>query len=154
MTYKNNCTFLTYHVEILRSSYQHWTGKPNFGEGISQENAVEALFLAPFAVLSHGIGVDPIFNYGNQRALDLFEMSWEEFTALPSRLSAETVNQQERAKLLDTVTKHGVINNYSGIRIAKSGRRLMIRDATVWNLMAPDGQYYGQAALIRDWEHL
>ena len=154
MTDKNDCTFLTHHIEILRSSYLHWTGKPNFNKGTSQENAVEALFLAPFAVLSHGIGVDPIFNYGNQRALDLFEMSWEEFTVLPSRLSAETVNQKERAKLLDAVTKHGYINNYSGIRIAKSGRRFMIRDATVWNLMTPSGQYYGQAALIRDWEHL
>ncbi len=154
MTYKDNCTFLNHHVEILRSSYLHWTGKPNFDEGISHENAVEALFLAPFAVLSHGIGVDPIFNYGNQRALDLFEMSWEEFTVLPSRLSAETVNQKERAKLLEAVTTNGYINNYSGIRIAKSGRRFIIRDATVWNLMTPDGQHYGQAALIRDWEHL
>ena len=154
MTCKNNRAFLTHHVEILRFSYQHWTGKPNFGKNISQENSVEALFLAPFAVISHGIGVDPIFNYGNQQALDIFEMSWEEFTALPSRLSAETVNQKERAKLLDAVTQHGYINNYSGIRIAKSGRRFMIRDATVWNLMTPDGQYYGQAALIRDWKHL
>ena len=154
MTCKNNRTFLTHHVEILRFNYLHWTGKPNFGKNISQENAVEALFLAPFAVISHGIGVDPIFNYGNQQALDIFEMNWEEFTALPSRLSAETVNQKERAKLLDAVTQHGYINNYSGIRIAKSGRRFMIRDATVWNLMTPDGQYYGQAALIRDWEYL
>ncbi|MFZ1547633.1 MAG: MEKHLA domain-containing protein [Candidatus Nitrotoga sp.] len=154
MAYKNEITFLTHHVEILRSSYLHWTGKPDFDNGISQENAVEALFLAPFAVLSHGIGIDPIFNYGNQLALDLFEMSWEEFTALPSRLSAETVNQKERIKLLDAVTRDGYINNYSGIRISKSGRRFMIRNATVWNLMTPDGQFYGQAALIRDWKYL
>lgn len=153
MTY-DKLTFLTHHVEILRSSYQRWTGKPSFDNGITQENAVETLFLAPFAVLSHGIEVDPIFNYGNQRALDMFEMSWEEFTVLPSRLSAETVNQKERIKLLNAVTRHGYINNYSGIRISKSGRRFMIRDATVWNLMTPDDQFYGQAALIRDWEHL
>ena len=81
-------------------------------------------------------------------------MSWEEFTALPSRLSAETVNQKERAKLLDAVTQRGYINNYSGIRISKSGRRFMIHDATVWNLMTPEGQFYGQAALIRNWEYL
>ena len=154
MTYENKFTLLTHHVEILISSYLHWTGKAFLDQGIAQENAVEALFVAPFVVLSHGIGVDPIFNYGNQRALDIFEMSWEEFTALPSRLSAETVNQKERIKLLDAVSRHGYINNYSGIRISKSGRRFMIRDATVWNLMTPDGQFYGQAALIRDWEYL
>jgi len=84
----------------------------------------------------------------------VFLESCEAFTVLPSRLSAETVNQKERIKLLDAVTRHGYINNYSGIRISKSGRRFMIRDATVWNLMTPDGQFYGQAALIRDWEHL
>lgn len=154
MTYENKFTFLTHHVEILRSSYLHWTGKYFFDQGVTHENAVEALFVAPFAVLSHGLGIDPIFNYGNQRALDIFEMSWEEFTVLPSRLSAETVNQKERVKLLDAVSRHGYINNYSGIRISKSGRRFMIRDATVWNLMTPDGQFYGQAALIRDWEYL
>lgn len=154
MTYENKITFLTHHVEILRSSYLHWTGKPDFDQGISQENAVEALFLAPFAVLSHSNGADPIFNYGNQRALDVFEMSWKEFTVLPSRLSAEPVNQIERIKLLDTVTRDGYINNYSGIRISKSGRRFLIRDATVWSLMTPDGQFYGQAALIRNWEYL
>ena len=110
--------------------------------------------MAPFAVVSHGIGVDPVFNYGNQRALDMFEMSWEAFTVLPSRLSAETVNQAERIKLLNSVTKHGYIHNYSGIRISKSGRRFMIRDATIWNLISPEGQFYGQAALIQDWEYL
>lgn len=150
----DNPAFLTHHVEILRASYLHWTGEPDFNEAIGQKSAVEALFTAPFAVLSHGIGIDPIFNYGNQRALDLFEMSWDEFTTLPSRLSAEVINQEERAKLLAAVTKHGYINNYSGIRIAKSGRRFMIRNATVWNLLTLDGQYYGQAALIRDYEYL
>jgi hypothetical protein len=154
MLNNDNPAFLTHHVEILRANYLHWTGDPFISEAIGQRNAVEALFTAPFAVLSHGIGTDPIFNYGNQRALDLFEMSWDEFTTLPSRLSAEVINQEERAKLLAAVTKHGYINNYSGIRIAKSGRRFMIRNATVWNLLTLDGLYYGQAALIRDYEYL
>ena len=58
MTYENKFTFLTHHVEILRSSYLHWTGNPFFDQYIAHENAVEALFVAPFAVLSHGIGVE------------------------------------------------------------------------------------------------
>lgn len=39
--------------------------------------------------MSHGLEVDPVFNYANQCALDLFEMTWEDFIKLPSRLSAE-----------------------------------------------------------------
>ena len=81
-------------------------------------------------------------------------MNRAEFTALPSRLSAETINQAERARLLDRVTRHGYIDDYSGIRIAKSGRRFMIRNATIWNLLDADGQHYGQAALIRTWDDL
>lgn len=154
MMNNDNSIFLSHHVEILRASYLHWIGQPDFNEVIGQKNAVEAIFTAPFAVLSHGIGTDPIFNYANQRALNLFEMNLEEFTALPSRLSAEVINQTERAKLLAAVTQYGYINNYTGIRIAKSGRRFMIHNATIWNLLTPDGQYYGQAALIRDYEYL
>ena len=49
----------------------------------------KALFEAPFAVLAHGTQPDPIFFYGNATALRLWEMSFEAFTRLPSRMSAE-----------------------------------------------------------------
>lgn len=78
-------------------------------------------------------------------ALQLFEMSFDEFTLLPSRLSAEPPGQEARVKLLDKVTRQGYVDGYSGIRIAKSGKRFMITDTTVWNL-ADEGVLYGQAA--------
>ena len=146
--------FLLRHVGILRASFHHWTGKSLLDDNLDDASALIALAGAPFSLVSHGIGAEPVFNYANQLALQLFEMSWEEFTALPSRLSAEAPNQAERARLLEEVTRQGYIDNYCGIRIAKSGRRFMIRDATIWNLLTPEGEYYGQAALIRQWEML
>ncbi|HEU0283202.1 MAG TPA: MEKHLA domain-containing protein [Gallionella sp.] len=150
----NATPFLIRHVEILRSSYRHWTGRALIDEDIDGERAVTVLGEAPYAVVSHGTEREPIFNYGNRLALQLFGMSWDEFTALPSRLSAEAPNQAERASLLAAVTRQGYIDNYAGIRIARSGRRFMIKDATIWNLLTPQGEYCGQAALIRQWEML
>ena len=142
------------HVAILCNSYRHWTGRMLLDNAHDPRTTVDALWTAPFAVVSHGTQPEPVFNYANQLALQLFEMSWEEFTVLPSRLSAEAPNQAERARLLDAVSRQGYIDNYAGIRIAKSGTRFMIRDATIWNLLTEAGEYYGQAALIRRWEVL
>lgn len=116
--------------------------------------AVRKLDQAPFAVVSHGTEPDPVFNYGNRVALQLFEMSWEAFTALPSRLSAEPLLQSERERLLQRVAQNGYIDDYTGIRISASGKRFLIRNATVWNLLDEAGQPCGQAALLRDWEPL
>ena len=142
------------HVALLRGSYRHWTGKDLLPPGISEVDAVRALDDAPFAVVSHGVQADPVFNYGNRLALRLFEMAWEEFTTLPSRLSAEPVDRDERQGLLAQVSAHGYSDNYSGVRISKSGRRFMICDATVWNLIDAQGRHRGQAALIRAWQAL
>lgn len=50
-------------------------------EGTVLEQA-ERLFTSPFAVASHGLEDDPILNYGNQTALELWEMNWEKLTTL------------------------------------------------------------------------
>lgn len=145
---------LIQHLSMLRASYLHWTGKSLIDTAIEPHRAVAALDQAPFALVSHGTQADPIFNYANRQALELFEMNWSEFTVLPSRCSAETANQAERARLLQQVSQHGYCDDYNGIRIAKSGRRFMIRNATIWNLLDADGTYHGQAALIRAWQSL
>ena len=145
-------SFLIPHIEILRTSYHHWTGRHLIDHSATAESAVDILNTAPFAVVSHDIKPDPIFNYANQLALELFRMDWDEFTTLPSRLSAEPVNQADRARLLEAVTRNGYIDDYTGIRIAKTGQRFMIKNATVWNLFSPGNAFYGQAALIRNWQ--
>lgn len=140
--------FLDRHSRILADSYRHWTGKPL----LDSEPTAEALFHAPFALLSHGTETDPLFNYANARALMLFGMRWEDIIGLPSRYSAEPMLREAREALLARVAAHGYVDDYSGVRIAKDGRRFTIRNATVWNLLDAYGRPYGQAAMIR--EHL
>lgn len=139
---------------MLRTSYQQCTGKALIDPAIGDVEAVEVLDLAPFALLSHGAEADPVFNYGNRCALQLFEMSWEELTRLPSRRSAEPILQAERAQLLARVAQHGYIDDYTGVRITSSGKRFLIRHATVWNVLDEAGQPCGQAALLPQWEAL
>lgn len=118
--------------------------------------AVEALFEAPRVVLSAlgPFGSDHVFNYANGAALQLFEYDWVELIGKPSSASAEPVHRDERRRLLDEVGKHGFIENYSGVRISKNGRRFRIKQATVFNLLDENGCYVGQAATFSDWEPL
>jgi hypothetical protein len=53
--------------------------------------------------------------------------------------------------LLERVTRDGFIADYSGIRIAASGRRFRIERAVVWNLIDADGTRHGQAATFDCW---
>ena len=122
-------------------------------EGTIQEQ-VKRLFTSPFVIASHGLQDDPILNYGNQTALDLWEMDWEQFTKTPSRLTAEPVNREERARMLEQARTHGYISDYRGIRISSSGKRFLVERATVWNLYKPDGTPVGQAATFSDWTFL
>ena len=106
---------------------------------------------APFVALAHNTEPDPRFIYANRTAQVCFEYSWDEFIALPSRFSAEQPDRAERQRLLDAVTRDGFVENGSGIRIAKSGRRFWIEHVTVWQLIDESGQRLGQAAIFSSW---
>jgi len=134
-------------LALIALSYQRLTGKPLL------ETAFDplALWHAPQAIVAHGTEVDPIFFYGNRLALRLFEMSFDEFTQLPSRFSAEPLAREARAVLLERVSRLGFVDDYCGVRIASSGKRFTIKNATVWNLLDVSGLdaadvYRGQAA--------
>ncbi|MGB6221563.1 MEKHLA domain-containing protein [Haloferula sp.] len=139
------------HAQLLLSSFHQLTGNELVPPG---PDAAKRLFEAPFFVASHSPDADPILTYGNLTALDLFEMTWDEFTSTPSRFTAEAPLREERARLLERVTKHGYIDDYSGIRISRSGKRFQIRQATVWNLVAPNGRVMGQAATFNTWNQV
>jgi len=114
----------------------------------------QALWTAPRVVVAHGTEADPIFFFGNRAALDRFDVTLEDFTAMPSRLSAEPLLREERQTLLDRVTRDGFIDDYSGIRISATGRRFRIEQATVWNLIDEQGAVHGQAATFDRWVEL
>lgn len=141
------------HVNLLVSSYKSFTSDHIFVLESNIEEISQEIYYAPFAVMSHGTEIDPIFNYANQCALDLFEMSWEEFITMPSRFSAEIDLQEERDRILKKVSEDGFADDYTGVRISKKGRQFRIRNTTVWNVIYHE-KYYGQAAIIREWEHL
>ena len=133
----------------MAASYKHLTGKSLIEDFPSEVGALrEALWNAPRGIVAHGTEADPVFFYGNRLALQLFEMSFEEFTCLPSRLSADSEGQAVRAELLEKVSRQGFVDGYSGMRIAQSGRRFRITDATVWNLVDEAGVRQGQAAVF------
>lgn len=135
------------HAELLISSYRRLTGKELINPS-SSENPALTLFEAPYGVVSHGTEDDPIFNYGNQTALKAFEMTWNDFTALPSRKSAEAINREKRQLLLDQVNQYGFLDDYRGVRISASGNKFWIEDATIWNVINEQGDYCGQAAVF------
>jgi hypothetical protein len=138
----------------LARSLKHWTGLELLAGVSSPVELSQKIFEAPFVVVSHGTEADPVLNYGNRAALALWEMSWVELTRTPSRLTAEAPSREERARLLETVTRRGFIDDYSGVRISKTGRRFRIRRSTVWNLLTEDGRPGGQAAMFDHWEFL
>lgn len=142
------------HLAMLARSFQHWTGRELLPGVPSGSELTSRIFVAPFVLISHGTEPDPILNYGNQAALKLWEMSWDELTRTPSRLTAEAPNREERARLLARVTRDGFIDNYSGVRISKTGRRFRIDQAIVWNLLTESGEPAGQAAKFDRWEFL
>lgn len=145
--------YLVAQARQLLASHLHLTGRPLLptGEAIA---VARALYLAPFAVLAHDTHDDPRFTYANRTAQQLFELPWPEIVGMPSRFSAEPVARDERQRLLERVARDGYIDDYSGVRVAKSGRRFMIRRATVWNLLDEHGHKTGQAATFSDWHAL
>ena len=137
----------------LAHSYQHWRHQQLVVVSESQALA-PAIFEAPLAIVSHGTQADPIFNYANRCALDLWELDWDTFTQMPSRLSAEPMHRDERAEMLAQLQTQGFIDNYQGIRISSQGRRFYIQQAIVWNVIDDAGAYLGQAATFNHWQFL
>lgn len=146
--------YLNLHARLLASSYRRWTGRDLLAPTVAADDIGCWLFEAPFALLSHRRGADPLFTYANRTALMLFELDWAQLIAMPSRLSAEPLAQAERARLLARVSTDGFIDDYAGVRISRSGRRFRIGKATVWNVVDDAGVQHSQAATFAEWQPL
>jgi len=134
-------------IATIAQSYERLLGRSL----VDGDDPVSALWLADAAIVAHGTEADPIFFFGNRTALRLFEASVEQFTSLPSRLSAEAPLRAEREALMDRVRIRGFIDDYAGIRISLSGKRFRIERAIVWNLLDAEGEIGGQAATFGEW---
>lgn len=132
---------------ILRS-FHRVVGRALLPEGGDDGAMSRALFHAPFAVLAHGVEADPILFYGNAAALGLWEMDFDGFTKMPSRLTAEPVLREERQRLLERAGRKGYIDDYAGVRVSSRGARFRIESVILWNLLDEAGTVHGQAAFI------
>ncbi|MBW4695777.1 MAG: MEKHLA domain-containing protein [Lyngbya sp. HA4199-MV5] len=142
------------HSQRLCRSFQHWLDRPLLEISRSSAEAADILFHAPFVLVSHGTEPDPTFNYANHQALTLWETDWQQFTQMPSRLSAEPVEREERDRLLAQAKTHGYINDYKGIRISSTGQRFWIQDVIIWDVLDEQNQRCGQAAMFERWERV
>ena len=142
------------HSQLLLRSFRKWTGRELLSCRANPTDDAEALFEAPFVVVSHGTQPDPILNYGNRTALDLWEMDLPTLLKTPSRMTTEPVHRDERARLLERTTRDGYVDDYSGIRVTSTGRRFRIATAIVWNLIDSDSHFAGQAATFDHWTWL
>ena len=133
--------------QLLLNSFRHWTGRELL------ERAGDPDYQA-HVVVSHGMEEDPLLNYGNQIALVLWEMTWEELTRTPSRLTVEPTNRAEREWMLEQAKTRGYLDTYQGVRIASTGRRFLVENALIWNVVDAEGQRVGQAATFSQWTWL
>lgn len=142
-----------FQSQLLYDSFINATGYSLLDAGLSGQGLAEALYYAPFVLLSHDTQRDPVFNYANLTAQKLWELNWDQFTQMPSRLSAEPVAVAERQAMLEEAKRKGFISDYQGIRISSTGQRFIIKEAILWNVYQ-EGTYKGQAAMFKKWEFL
>jgi MEKHLA domain len=149
-----NPDFLKKQTSLLVRSYHFLTGQYLI-EGLDAD--VNQLMNFPLAVASHQMLADPVFNYANKEALNLFKMTPSQIMGLPSRYSAEPMLREKREALLEEVRRNGFVENYEGVRIAHDGSRFKIHQATVWNVVdvdSPSKEILGQAVVIKRYSWL
>jgi hypothetical protein len=142
------------HSRLLAHTFWHWTGRSLLAGDWAPEEGARQLYHAPFVLVSHGTEPDPLFNYANLAAQRLWELDWAALVGMPSRRTAETDAQGERAQVLRAALRSGFVEGYSGVRISGGGRRFWIRNGVIWNVLDEAGNMHGQAATFADWDYL
>ena len=139
-------------LALIAESFARHFGRPLVEA--SPDGLEQAMWDAPRAIVAHGTEIEPLFFYGNRVALEVFGMRPDAFIGLPSYSSAEPSEREERARMLEGLRLRGFVEDYSGVRIAASGRRFAIASTQVWNLDDERGERHGQAATFAEWKFL
>ncbi|MGY6531063.1 MAG: MEKHLA domain-containing protein [Cyanobacterium sp.] len=140
--------------QIILNSYQKLFKKELIERKGNELTQGKNLFYAPMVVFSHNTLSDPHYNYGNEKGLILWDMSWEQLMATPSRTTTEPLLREERERLLHETNVKGYVTDYQGVRISRTGVKYSIKDITMWNLIDDSDNYCGQAATFSEWEKL
>lgn len=138
-------------TQVLLDSFRRWLGRDLIPRGGTPKDEARRLYEARRVVVAHGVESDPLLNYANRQALELWETDLPALLGTPSRLTAEPVAREERQRLLDLTRSQGYVDQYAGVRISRTGRRFRVQDAIVWNLVDAAGTFAGQAATFDAW---
>ena len=141
------------HIRNVLNSFERLTGKTLI-KRVNPDKDFLSIEKGSFVLVSHNSSKNPILNFGNQFALRLWEMNWEEFVKTPSSKTAEVDLREDRSEMLKVVSKYGYFNNYEGIRVSSSGKRFKIKKAIIWNVNDDEGRFLGQAAYFESLEYL
>jgi len=144
-----NPQIITYS-NLLNKSYFNLTQKYL----LNSSNISKDLYYANFVLVSHGNQKDPIFCYANLAAQSLWGITWDDFVQMPSRLTVMPDSVDERQQLLNRASKMGYVDNYRGIRVTKDGKKFLIDNTILWNVVDENGINHGQAAAIYTWKML
>lgn len=142
------------HVKRLLDSYKRFVKKELIIRSGNMKTDFELIEKASFIVVSHNGANDPILNYGNQVALKLWELNWDDFIKMPSRKTAELDLREKREEMLAIAVQNGFFDNYEGVRVSSTGKRFMIKNAVIWNVVNQDGDKTGQAATFNEVEFI
>jgi MEKHLA domain len=114
-----------------------------------------------FALLSHGIQSDPVYNYFNKAALQQFLFSEPSVYSTPSRYSAPSgIVRSSREEILqasvgrsDSTSKseNRLIVLPNAVRQKKSGQLFRIPEVLLWNVYNDEGERVGQTAIFDTW---
>lgn len=147
-------SYLKDYIYQITSSLKKLANIEIVDSNLSLEEQAKQIFNSDFVLLAHNAANEPVFNYANQTALQLFEMSWDEMTNLSSKYSAEADEQAKREQFIAEVTEKGYSKNYSGIRISKTGKRFEIKNVILWNVYDSENNRIAQAAMFKEYKYL
>ena len=128
----------------------HRRREPAFLEHGVHHSAEWLYAQASHCVLAHNTDPDPRFIYANRAAQAAFDYDWDEIMPAVAALGGAG-----RPRGASAPARSGrpprLRHRLSGLRIAKSGRRFLIEDGVVWQLIDSDGAVRGQAATFAHW---
>ena len=142
------------HVKILLDSFEKLVQKQIIVRTGDPTKDLKLIEEGAFVLVSHNGEEDPILNYGNQFALDLWELNWDDFIKTPSRKTAEIDLRTRREEVLKIAMIKGFYDEYEGIRISSKGKRFRIKNAIIWNVLNKHNGRIGQAAYFTNIEYI
>jgi hypothetical protein len=136
-------------VHLSSESLKNFTGK-SLLERLEISSVSQVHDHEGFAVLSHGVQDDPVYNYFNRAALLTFRYPESVVYRTPSRYSAPDGEERnvKRAQEVREALHQDLKEIPDAVRQTYSKDLIRIRDIVLWNVYDESGQRVGQTAVF------